>query len=196
MRIIAGEHRGRRLEAPRGRGTRPTTDRVRESLMSALASARGGFDDAVVLDAFAGSGALAFEILSRGARAACLCDSDRQAIAVMQRNAQTLGYGRDTARICKTDVLSSRVPRMKEAYDLVMLDPPYATPAADVASLVGRLDSSGSLAADAIVVYEHDGADDAAADAAFAEGGFRLASRKRYGDTVIDILTRKEETAS
>ena len=61
MRIIAGEFRGRRLEAPKGQGTRPTTDRVRESLMSALNSARGGFEDAVVLDAFAGSGGLGME---------------------------------------------------------------------------------------------------------------------------------------
>ena len=70
MRIIAGEFRGRRLEAPKGQGTRPTTDRVRESLMSALNSARGGFEDAVVLDAFAGSGGLGMESLSRGAAAA------------------------------------------------------------------------------------------------------------------------------
>ena len=67
MRIVAGEFKGRRLQAPKGQNTRPTTDRVRESLMSALASARGGFDGAVVLDAFAGSGALGLEALSRGA---------------------------------------------------------------------------------------------------------------------------------
>ena len=66
MRIIAGEHRGRKLAAPKGDGTRPTTDRVRESLMSAIASARGGFEGAMVLDAFAGSGALAFEALDNG----------------------------------------------------------------------------------------------------------------------------------
>ena len=64
MRIIAGEFRGRKLDAPRGDGTRPTTDRVRESLMSALVSLRDGLDGAVVLDAFAGSGALSLEALS------------------------------------------------------------------------------------------------------------------------------------
>ena len=74
MRIIAGEFRGRKLDAPRGDGTRPTTDRVRESLMSALVSLRDGLDGAVVLDAFAGSGALSLEALSRGADTAVLCD--------------------------------------------------------------------------------------------------------------------------
>ena len=67
MRIIAGEFRGRTLLAPKGDGTRPTTDRVRESVMSTVFSARGGFEDAMVLDAFAGSGALGLEALSRGA---------------------------------------------------------------------------------------------------------------------------------
>ena len=67
MRIIAGQWRGRTIFAPQGDTTRPTTDRVRESLMSSLASARGGFEGAIVLDAFAGSGALGLEALSRGA---------------------------------------------------------------------------------------------------------------------------------
>ena len=70
MRIIAGEFRGRTIKAPKGDGTRPTTDRVRESLMSAVNSACGGFEGATVLDAFAGSGALGLEALSRGAACA------------------------------------------------------------------------------------------------------------------------------
>ena len=91
MRIIAGEHRGRVLKAPKGDGTRPTTDRVRESLMSMLASARGGFEGAVVLDAFAGSGALALEALSRGADRACLVERDGAAAKVVEANARLLG---------------------------------------------------------------------------------------------------------
>ena len=93
MRIIAGEYRGRRLEAPKGQGTRPTTDRVRESLMSAIHSARGGFEDARVLDAFAGSGALACEALSRGAASAVLCERDRDAAATIERNLRTWRCG-------------------------------------------------------------------------------------------------------
>ena len=85
MRIIAGEFRGRVLKAPKGSNTRPTTDRVREALFSALASARGGLDGAIVLDAFAGSGALSFEALSRGATAAHLFERDRAALAALDR---------------------------------------------------------------------------------------------------------------
>ena len=192
MRIIAGEHRGRRLEAPKGRTTRPTTDRVRESLMSALASARGGFEGAVVLDAFAGSGALALEALSRGAHAACLCDCDKQALAAMRANAATLGYGRDRARICRLDVLEGRPPRLGAPYDLVFLDPPYATEPAAVLALVARLDA-GLLAEDVVIAYEHDGVDDARVDEQLAASAFALASRKRYGDTVIDLLERSAE---
>ena len=76
MRIVAGEFRGRSIEAPRGENTRPTTDRVREALMSSLYSLRGGFEGAVVLDAFAGTGALGLEALSRGARSATFYEND------------------------------------------------------------------------------------------------------------------------
>lgn len=105
MRIIAGEFRGRKLDAPRGDGTRPTTDRVRESLMSALVSLRDGLDGAVVLDAFAGSGALSLEALSRGADTAMLCERDRDAAAVIERNIAALRLGRDRARLVRGDVL-------------------------------------------------------------------------------------------
>ena len=104
MRIIAGEFRGRKLDAPRGDGTRPTTDRVRESLMSALVSLRDGLDGAVVLDAFAGSGALSLEALSRGADTAVLCERDRDAAAVIERNISALRLGRDRARLVRGDV--------------------------------------------------------------------------------------------
>ncbi len=198
VRIIAGEHRGRRLEAPKGDGTRPTIDRVRESLMSALASARGGFDDAVVLDAFAGSGALGLEALSRGAACACFCEKDASAASalasarggfddavvldafagsgalglealsrgaacacfcekdasaakVVEANICTLGYSRDVARLLRTDVLKSAPSRMRRPYDLIMLDPPYATSAREVFSLLSRLDDACALAPGALI---------------------------------------------
>ena len=113
MRIIAGEFRGRKLDAPRGDGTRPTTDRVRESLMSALVSLRDGLDGAVVLDAFAGSGALSLEALSRGADTAVLCERDRDAAAVIERNISALRLGRDRARLVRgaRASLRPRLPR-------------------------------------------------------------------------------------
>ncbi|WP_302962827.1 16S rRNA (guanine(966)-N(2))-methyltransferase RsmD [uncultured Adlercreutzia sp.] len=190
MRIIAGEFRGRRLDAPKGDGTRPTTDRVRESLMSAVHSARGGFDDARVLDAFAGSGALGMEALSRGAASAVLCERDRGAADVVERNLRTLGLGRDRARLVRGDVLKRPPAPMAAPFDLVFLDPPYALAPAEVFGLIARLDEAGSLASDVIVSYEHDGADDAAVEALAAESGWAIASHRRFGDTAIDLLER------
>ncbi|MEC4175530.1 16S rRNA (guanine(966)-N(2))-methyltransferase RsmD [Adlercreutzia sp. R7] len=191
MRIIAGEYRGRRLEAPRGQGTRPTTDRVRESLMSVIHSARGGFDGAVVLDAFAGSGALSLEALSRGAVSAVLCERDREAASVIERNVRALGLGRDEARLVRGDVLRRPpMPASGKPFDLVFLDPPYALAAAEVFALLARLSDAGALAVDAIVSYEHDGADDAAVRVLAAGAGWSIASHRRFGDTAIDILER------
>lgn len=190
MRIIAGEYRGRRLEAPKGQGTRPTTDRVRESLMSAIHSARGGFEDARVLDAFAGSGALALEALSRGAASAVLCERDREAAATIERNLRTLGLSRETGRLVRGDVMRRPPAAPGAPFDLVFLDPPYATAPADVFALIARLAEAGSLAPDAIVSYEHDAADDAAVEALAAEAGWAVASHRRFGDTAIDLLER------
>src|SRR5262249_15359418 len=91
MRIIAGEWRGRRVEAPSGSNTRPTGDRVRETLFSMLASRIGSFEDLRVADLFAGSGALGFEALSRGAASATFVESDPVAAAAIRRNADQLG---------------------------------------------------------------------------------------------------------
>lgn len=194
MRIIAGEFRGRRLDAPKGDGTRPTTDRVRESLMSAIHSARGGFAGARVLDAFAGSGALGMEALSRGAVSAVFCERDRGAADVIERNMRTLGLNRDTARLMRGDVLKRLPAPMAGApFDLVFLDPPYALGATEVFDLIARLDEAGSLAADVILSYEHDGADNDGVDARAASDGWAIASRRAFGDTVVDLLERAGE---
>ncbi len=189
MRIIAGEFRGRRLEAPKGQGTRPTTDRVRESLMSALNSARGGFEDAVVLDAFAGSGGLGIEALSRGAAAAVFCEQGREAASVIERNLRTVGLGRERARLVRGDVLKRLpAPPAEDTFDLVFLDPPYALAPSEVLGFMGRLREAGLLAADAIVSYEHDGADDDTVEALAAAQGWRVFSHRRFGDTAIDLM--------
>lgn len=186
MRVIAGSYRGRTLVAPKGRTTRPTTDRVRESLMSTIASARGGFEGAVVLDAFAGSGALGVESLSRGARFACLCDRDRAALDALARNTSFIEGG--SVRVQRVDV-AKRLPAAGPApYDLVYFDPPYALRAADVAALLGRLSEAGLLDAHALVVYEHDGTQDPVSEGAFDGLHLNPLTRKTYGDTVVDIF--------
>ena len=188
MRIIAGEHRGRPLKAPKGMGTRPTTDRVRESLMSALGSELGGFDDVVVLDAFAGSGGLGLEALSRGAAFACFCEKDGAALKVIEENVRALRYDRDRARVQRADVLKGNVSHGPKPYDLVFLDPPYALASSDVFGLLERLDAARALDPRVVVSYEHASDANAAVDSCIAESRFELASRRGFGDTVIDIL--------
>lgn len=190
MRIIAGEHRGRRLEAPKGQGTRPTTDRVRESLMSALISARGSLDGVVVLDAFAGSGALGLEALSRGAARAVFCERDRGAQAVIERNIAAMKLAPSEARLVRTDVLKRGVPASGSPFDLVFLDPPYAIGAEEVFGLISRLEAQGQLAEDVIVVYEHDAAADGAVDDGAAAAGLEVVSRRHFGETSLDLMER------
>ena len=120
MRIIAGKWRGRSLEAPAGRDTRPTADRVREALFSMLASRLGSFEDLRVADLFAGSGALGFEALSRGAAHATFVESNASAAAAIRRNADKLGA---SVQVIAGSALS--LPRC-EAFDLIFADPPYA----------------------------------------------------------------------
>jgi 16S rRNA (guanine966-N2)-methyltransferase len=132
MRIIAGKWRGRALEAPPGLGTRPTADRVRETLFSMLASRLGSFEDLRVADLFAGSGALGFEALSRGAASVIFIENDPTAGAVIKRSADKLGV---SLQLLKSSALA--LPR-SEPFDLIFADPPYAV-------------GSGTSAVDAVV---------------------------------------------
>lgn len=123
MRIIAGEWRGRTIEAPPGRATRPTADRVRETLFSMLASRIGSFEDLRVADLFAGSGALGFEALSRGAASATFVESDARAAAAIRRNADKLGAA-ERVRVIASSALA--LPR-SDPFDLIFADPPYGS---------------------------------------------------------------------
>ena len=123
MRIIAGEWRGRQLVAPPGMTTRPTADRVRETLFSMLVSRLGSFEGLRVADLFAGSGALGLEALSRGAAHATFVETDPKAAAAIRANADKLGAAG------RTQVLSSSalaLPR-SEPFHLIFADPPYSS---------------------------------------------------------------------
>lgn len=121
MRIIAGKWRGKTIAAPQGANTRPTADRVRETLFSMLASRIGNFDDLRVADLFAGSGALGLEALSRGAAEVVFVENDPQAASVIRRNAQLLGT---RIEIIRGSALS--LPRAR-SFDLILSDPPYGS---------------------------------------------------------------------
>jgi 16S rRNA (guanine966-N2)-methyltransferase len=177
-RVIAGALGGRRLRTPAGHATRPTSDRVREALFSSLGDAVRG---SRVLDLFAGSGALAIEALSRGAAEAALVESDKRAATVVKANLEALGL-RSAARV---HVMTAEAfcAQPQAAYDVVLLDPPYAMPLPALYALLERLRAAGGLAEGAQVVVERQRRDahlDAPAPA------FLVPERRRtYGDTTL-----------
>ncbi len=167
MRVVSGTLSGRRLEVPDGDRTRPTADRVREAVFNSLFSL-GVIDDAVVLDAFAGSGALGIEALSRGAASATFVENDRRAIEVLRRNLETLDL-LERATVVPGDGADA-VTTTAHA-DLVLLDPPY-----DFDEWPALL----SAVCDATVVIESD------REIALPEdfGTYRV---RRYGSTVVTL---------
>ena len=151
MRIVAGSHRGRRLEAPLDDRIRPTSDRIRESLFNILHHKLDGFTGKRVLDGFAGTGALGFEALSRGAASALFIDNNRDALALCRRNAVSLDLaGKSDFRLADL----ARPPQSVQQFDLILLDPPYGKGLAGTA--LRALGAAGWLAADAIAVIEAD----------------------------------------
>ena len=162
MRIIAGEYRSRMLEAPAGLATRPTSDRLRETLFNVLAPRMEG---AVFLDLYAGSGAVGIEALSRGAASVDFVERAESAVAVLRKNlarlgitggfrVHTVGVGGWLRRFVK-NAGSARKPGSATAFDLVFLDPPYEA-AEEYAATLGLLGGSvGLLAPGALVIAEH-----------------------------------------
>ena len=126
MRVIGGHDRGRRLRAPRGLGTRPTADRVRETLFDVLGPAVAG---ARVLYLFAGTGAVGIEALSRGAARVVLVERDQSALRVLRANLAALGASRGATRVMAGDVLHvlPELGAQEGPFDFVFVDPPYAT---------------------------------------------------------------------
>lgn len=122
MRIIAGALRGRTLQAPEGIATRPTADRVRETLFSMLTSRIGSFEGLRIADLFAGSGALGLEALSRGAAFACFVENDRRALEAIRANIDKLGLDDRSQPLAR----SALALPPAEPFDLIFADPPYA----------------------------------------------------------------------
>ncbi len=174
MRVIAGSYRGRRLQAPPGLDTRPTSDRVREALFSILGAR---VEDARVLDLFAGSGALGIEAQSRGAREATIVDSSATAIRAIGANLEAVGAEATVVRAEARRFLG-RASRGARQYDLVFLDPPYR-----LAASLGRELSEALkavVAPGAAVIAESD-------RRAPLEVDLPLEDERRYGDTLIRI---------
>jgi pantetheine-phosphate adenylyltransferase len=179
MRVIAGSAGGRRLAAPRGRGTRPTSDRVREALYSSLSPHVRG---ARVLDLYAGSGALGIEALSRGAECAVMVEQDPRAIAVISENLRATGLAR-SATVLHTTAERFTAGPDGGPFDIVLLDPPYTVSLPALWELLGRLGAAGAIAQGARVVVERDRRDP---DLDRPPPEFLASDRRRsYGDTVL-----------
>lgn len=184
MRIIAGSAKGSQIFAPKGQETRPTQDRVRESLFNIL---QGSVEGAKVLDLFAGSGALALEAVSRGAEAAVMVDQAQDAVVCIRRNVKKLGF-ENRARVLKCD-WQKAARQLLEAgsrFDLVFLDPPYRM--AETGEICERLAELGVLLDGALLVIEH------RRDAKPAlNESFFLKSARSYGDTEISFCVYQEK---
>ena len=173
-RIIGGEARGRRLKVPRGDRVRPTTDMVRESIFGALGSI-GDLAGAVALDAFAGSGALGLEALSRGAAHVTFVERHRATAAILRANVAALDFG-DRCRIVTGDVLGW-LGRTGGSFDVAFCDPPYDFPDHGWQRLLGRLDAG-------ILVAESDRPLPAHPD-------WIVISERRRGSTVVRMARRR-----
>ncbi len=196
LRIIAGAWRGRTLVTSKGRDTRPTVDRVREAVMSSVTSAMGGAIEGFVLDAFAGSGALGLEALSRGAAACVFYERDRLAADAVRRNIAALGIPRQEARLYQTDCLvAARRGRLGDGpFSLVLLDPPYDLPSSEVMSFLEQLARAGRLARPCTIVYEHRAGDFSGGSGAPAQLDGRVLApyaEKTYGIVGVTILALK-----
>ncbi|MBE7159834.1 MAG: 16S rRNA (guanine(966)-N(2))-methyltransferase RsmD [Williamsia herbipolensis] len=181
MRIIAGVAGGRLVTAPPA-GTRPTTDRVRESLFAMLET-RMDLDGVRVLDLYAGSGALALEAVSRGAGHATLVDSDAKAVAVIRANARIVGAGPDVVTVVRRRADAFLQAAAGDPFDLVFCDPPYDLPAEVVDGHAARLVENGWLAPRATVVVERSARSPATTwpDGLYGDGD------RRYGDTRVEF---------
>jgi 16S rRNA (guanine966-N2)-methyltransferase len=187
VRIVGGEWRGRRLEAPRGTGTRPTSDRAREGIFGALEARLGaGLSGVVALDLFAGTGALGLEALSRGASRAVFVESDASAFVALESNVTALGAGERTT-VVRGDAFAGAGTRAVALgpFSLLLLDPPYRIEQAVVWEAVERLDRDGCLDADPLIVYEHVRTAEVSAPA-----GFDALRTYVYGDTAMTLFGR------
>jgi 16S rRNA (guanine966-N2)-methyltransferase len=181
MRIIAGQWRGRKLVAPKGEATRPTADRMRETLFSMLTSRLGDFEGLAVADLFAGSGALGLEALSRGAATCLFVEQDRAALDAIRVNVAAMG-ARDQARVESGSATQLRA--VPQPLDLILVDPPYHSGAGEVA--LDRLLRLGWIGPQTWISLETAFNEDPAIK------GLELESERRVGKSKLSLLRMAE----
>jgi 16S rRNA (guanine966-N2)-methyltransferase len=180
VRIIGGEFKGRKLLAVRGKDTRPTADRIREAIFNILSSK---VREAVVLDLYAGTGALGLEALSRGAHKAIFIETDKRSLRVIKRNVEAIGL-EEQATIIKWNILKNLDCLMAFAgrVNLVFMDPPYARNL--IESTLSHLHSGDCLQTGARIIIEHSAKEVFCAD----QGPYHLEDQRAYGKTLVSFL--------
>ena len=180
MRVITGTARGRKLQAPDGMDTRPTTDLVKEAVFSVIHFI---VPCANVLDLFAGSGQMGIEALSRGANKAVFLDSSRKALDVIKQNLQNTGFVKQ-AKVLSGDA-ESFLTNAVEKYDIIFLDPPYNQGYPEkLLPLLGK-----PLSENGVILYEHDRKEELPEET----DDLILKKRYRYGRTMISSYVRKKD---
>lgn len=187
MRVISGRLRSRRLHAPRGQGTRPTHDRVKEALFSML----GNLSGYNVADLYAGTGALGIEALSRGARHACFVERNRAALECLRSNIQELALLDQTTIIARS-LESAQPDLMQQApFDVVFCDPPWPQ-MDDALAVLSRLEPARWLGDDGVLVLEHPARFDPPDHAIL---GLEKASQRSWGDTAVTLFGVATDTS-
>lgn len=186
LRIIGGSARGTRLSSFSGRNVRPTPDRVREAVFSILFSRMRTLEGKKILDLYAGTGAMALEALSRGARAAIAVELEPQAIRLIETNARACHLSEDIHIICSDVEQTLQAMGGSEAYDLIFLDPPYDRGLA--ASALELIDQQELLAHDGIICAECDRKEDLPQRI----GALSLTDSRRYGLTAVHFFVHTE----
>ena len=178
-RIIGGTAGGRRIEAPRGAATRPTSDRVREALFSTIDSRIGPLSGLRFLDLYAGSGAVGLEAWSRGAGVVTLVESDRRTAGVISSNAAALGCRKAEVITGTVTTTLRRIP--SAPYDVVFSDPPYGLADDEVDADLTALEEQGWLVPGGLVVVERS----ARGDGPSWPSGWSPEAEKNYGETTL-----------
>ena len=177
-RIIGGTAGGRRIDAPRGSSTRPSSDRVREALFSAVESWCGSLQGLRFLDLYAGSGAVGLEAWSRGAGVVTLVEQDRRTAALISTNAKALGFAK--ANVVAASVAATLARPPVAPYDVVFLDPPYPTPDEEVDDALARVGGEWVVPGGMVVVERS-----SRSRAPAWPDGFTDTRERKYGETTL-----------
>lgn len=190
MRIITGKYRGFKLKTPKGENTRPTTDRVKESVFSIIESKKPITSGAEVLDLFAGSGGIGLEFLSRGAASACFIDGDSNSINAIKENIAKCEVESST-EVHKNDVCRALelLARKKRKFDYIYMDPPYDKNI--IPKVIETIYNSGVLKENGIIIAEHE----SKLELEESIAGFLKTDYRKYGNTGVSFFTNREQTA-